>query len=414
MPQPPVILMAFSNDREGKFLRNISEEHQKLKAIFSPLVDKGIVQVVDLPNASLDDVFQTFKKYKDRVAVFHYGGHAHDMELLFSQQQNPVDMEYFSKYLAQQKGLQIVFFNACTTLPQLNVLQQTGISHLILTDSSINDEAAKLFSESFYQHLTSGRTVSRSFQEATAEVETKIGGSTRGLIWEGQQIVLDKSLPWKHIASSYPDWVLPTRKPFPLKAAVISLLILLLSVLAGYQIWTRYFPFDMTVSLQLPAGVDSTHFQYGHSLALSLDEEMINVPFSSTGYAIIKQVKGIERAVAMNLQSPLWVTEQTTLSLSRSPKVIPLQWAPKYSHIQGRIRDETGLLEGVQVLLEGSQTSDTTDGQGYFKLLVPEAQIPNIKHKLYVQKEGYESIDVNINLMDETDLFSIFLPSASL
>ncbi|MEM8898477.1 MAG: CHAT domain-containing protein, partial [Bacteroidota bacterium] len=232
MPQPPVILMAFSNDREGKFLRNISEEHQKLKTTISPLAEKGLVQLIDLPNASLDDIFQTFKRYKDRVAIFHYGGHAHDMELLFSQQQNPVDMAYFAKYLAQQKGLRLVFFNACTTLPQLHVLQEAGISHLILTDTAINDEAAKLFSESFYQHMASGRTVSRSFQEAAAEVETKVGGSTRGLIWEGQHISLDPSLPWKHIASSHPDWALPTQKPFPLRATLISLFILLLSVLA--------------------------------------------------------------------------------------------------------------------------------------------------------------------------------------
>ncbi|MCB0839248.1 MAG: hypothetical protein KDD99_21400 [Bacteroidetes bacterium] len=149
MPQPPIILLAFANDREGEFLRNISEEHRVIKQALIPLVDRGLLIIEELPSATADDIFDAFRKYKDRIQVFHYGGHAQDLELLLNGAEKSFDVVSFAEYLSHQQGLKLVFINGCATATQQIPLQKAGIPWLILTDTAINDSGAKNFAEAF-------------------------------------------------------------------------------------------------------------------------------------------------------------------------------------------------------------------------------------------------------------------------
>jgi len=81
---PPVILLAFANDRSGRFLRSIAEEQRRITQALAPLVDQKLLRVEVLSNATAADIFAAFRRYRDRIRVFHYGGHAQELDLLLS------------------------------------------------------------------------------------------------------------------------------------------------------------------------------------------------------------------------------------------------------------------------------------------------------------------------------------------
>ena len=77
MAELPVIVLAFANEQEGhRYLRDLPEELRQLQAILEAAEGKGLCNLVVRPNARLDQILETFTEHRDRVAIFHYGGHA--------------------------------------------------------------------------------------------------------------------------------------------------------------------------------------------------------------------------------------------------------------------------------------------------------------------------------------------------
>ena len=83
MPDLPVIVLAFANEQEGRrYLRDLPGELRQLQAILEAAERKGLCELVVRPNATLDQIFDVFTEHRDRVAIFHYGGHAGEDRLL--------------------------------------------------------------------------------------------------------------------------------------------------------------------------------------------------------------------------------------------------------------------------------------------------------------------------------------------
>ena len=208
--QTPVILLAFANDRQGAFLRNISLEQQAITDALGPAENKGWVKVKVLPAASIQRVIDAFLEYKDRIVLFHYGGHADGESLLLSSGENAatMDADSFADFPATQKAMKLVFLNACDTYDQARALQQAGVEQVIVTDRAIEDEAAKDFARYFYAGLAQKKTVDASFQQADSIVKLGKGGATRELYWEEEQVKPEKTYdndPWEHFVSSQAD-----------------------------------------------------------------------------------------------------------------------------------------------------------------------------------------------------------------
>ena len=69
----------------------------------------------DLDHPPLERIIQAFQRYRDRVAIFHYGGHANGYQLLLESAAGgsvAADSASFAAFLAEQSGLQLVFLNA--------------------------------------------------------------------------------------------------------------------------------------------------------------------------------------------------------------------------------------------------------------------------------------------------------------
>ena len=86
MAQKPVIFLAFANDRveETAYLRNLPKELDGTRNALQKAVKAGLCEVVERPNATIKQIIDIFQdeRYKDRIAIFHYGGHANGYQLL--------------------------------------------------------------------------------------------------------------------------------------------------------------------------------------------------------------------------------------------------------------------------------------------------------------------------------------------
>lgn len=184
----PVIFLAFANDRDDTvgYLRNLPDETRRLRAALESAEQAGLCEVVIRSNSTAADIFKVFqdRKYRNRIGIFHYGGHANGYQLLLESaagQAASADAGGLAAFLAQQQGLQLVFLNGCSTLQQSQGLLDANISAVISTSRSIDDRVATEFSYHFYQALGSGAGLQKAFDEASAAVETTQGKDTRSL-----------------------------------------------------------------------------------------------------------------------------------------------------------------------------------------------------------------------------------------
>jgi hypothetical protein len=122
--EKPVILLAFANDRDDRvrYLRHLSDEARRLRQALQSAEDAGLCRMVVRQNATLDDILDVFQDpdCRNRVAIFHYGGHADSYHLLFEAPDGrpaSTNAAALATLLAQQSGLQLVFLNGCSTQP---------------------------------------------------------------------------------------------------------------------------------------------------------------------------------------------------------------------------------------------------------------------------------------------------------
>jgi hypothetical protein len=78
----PVVFFAFANDRLAgtRYLRNLPEEQRRVRKAMAA----GRCEVVERGNVTLDEVVDVLQdsRYRDRMAIFHYGGHAGGRQLV--------------------------------------------------------------------------------------------------------------------------------------------------------------------------------------------------------------------------------------------------------------------------------------------------------------------------------------------
>src|SRR5262245_37559795 len=175
--QLPVVFLTFANARqdEAKYLRNLPEEERQVRTVLEAAEVAGLCEVVDRANATLDEVLDVFQdaRYRDRVAVFHFGGHAGSAELLFESPAGDSSVAHaggLARFLGGQRGLELVFLNGCSSRDQVQNLLDAGVAAVIATSQAIADEVATEFSRRFYKALSSGTTIRAGYAEAEGAV----------------------------------------------------------------------------------------------------------------------------------------------------------------------------------------------------------------------------------------------------
>lgn len=120
----PVIFLAFANavDDNVTFLRKLSVEKRRLCEVLKSAEDAGLCEVLVRSDCTSDDIFKVFQdtKYRNRIGIFHYAGHANGYQLLLESadaSSTAADAAGLAAFLGQQRGLNLV----------LGIRQRSGV-----------------------------------------------------------------------------------------------------------------------------------------------------------------------------------------------------------------------------------------------------------------------------------------------
>ncbi len=223
MPKP-IIFLAFANDRVdySRYLRNLPIEQRQIREALEPAQAAGLCEVIERANCTLENILDTFQKYQDRIAIFHYGGHADGYQLLLESATGEHSVAHggsLVSFLARQKGLRIVFLNGCSTQQQSLELVQNGIPIVIGTSNSINDEVATSLSVRFYRGLAKGLSLERTWNEALDAAKMEKGNDLKAFYRSKKELEVD-AFPWnfhvKEGSEIVRQWNLPDEVQNPL------------------------------------------------------------------------------------------------------------------------------------------------------------------------------------------------------
>lgn len=180
--QKPVIFLAFANPRDDSvpYLRNLPDEQRQIRTALELAKAAGLCEIVERSNVSTEDIWDVFQHpdYRDRIAIFHFGGHANSYQILLENAEgksSPTFASGLAEFLGQQRGLQFVFLNGCSTQPQVMGLLNNNVSVVIATSQTIIDQLATRFAARFYAGLAGGASIRIAFNEAAASIKAELG-----------------------------------------------------------------------------------------------------------------------------------------------------------------------------------------------------------------------------------------------
>ena len=221
----PIIFLTFANDKvdDALYLRNLPKELHGIRTAIAKAEKAGLCEVIERTAATVNDIFDIFQdpRYKDRIAIYHYGGHASGNQLMLETLDGghgTSHSEGLIPFLGRQKGLQLAFFNGCSSQEQALELSEAGIPAVIGTSSAINDQIATELSDRFYNGIAAGHTIHEAWLEAIDILKTK--NSTKKT--KGLKLRRDKSndFPWtmyiRNGAEIVKEWNLPNAAQNPL------------------------------------------------------------------------------------------------------------------------------------------------------------------------------------------------------
>lgn len=164
-----------------------------MQVYLQPAVDAGRVEIRELalavPEGAISVLLALEREGRD--VVLRVGGLG-GLERI----QSP-GSESGAAFLAQLAGLKLVWLDACATNEQAEALHAAGV---IVTESGINGELARIFASRFYKSLLSGSTLAEAYDDATQEAQLHARYS-RGRPYDGWRWSLHTTTPedgaWK-------------------------------------------------------------------------------------------------------------------------------------------------------------------------------------------------------------------------
>ncbi len=163
----PIFLFAFAND-DKDYLAQLKEEERLLRHALAGIHDQEIIEYQSLSHTDFDDIYDSFYRSHERVAILHYGGHSNSNGLQLEDRQG--EAQDLAVLLGKEKGLKLVFLNGCSTEAQVELLWKAGVPAVIATTADINDTKAKKLAHHFYKAIASGRSIKDAFEIAASAI----------------------------------------------------------------------------------------------------------------------------------------------------------------------------------------------------------------------------------------------------
>ncbi len=179
----PVVLACRANSTNEKYLPSLKSEMDSLEAIFRNYDDEGVVRYKPIPdNATTDNLFDAFTRYRKGLLIFHYSGHAEETQLII--EDGPVRRLNF---LGKFAGIlpKLVFLNGCCTEGFVEELLDIGVEAVIATSTQVRDAFAAQFAARFYGALLSeGNSLHNAFIWAHSETVNDLSETDQKAAWQ--------------------------------------------------------------------------------------------------------------------------------------------------------------------------------------------------------------------------------------
>ena len=169
LPEQITVLFLASNPLDQQPLR-LDEEVRAIGEMIRKSEHRDAVRLESRWAVRPLDVLQAINECQPRVV--HFSGHGSDRdEIVFQDNAGAaklVSKEAIVQTMAAASGdIQLVFFNTCFSRGQAEAVVQ-HVPAAIGMNTSIGDEAARLFAAQFYSAVGFGLSVGRAFQQAKA------------------------------------------------------------------------------------------------------------------------------------------------------------------------------------------------------------------------------------------------------
>ena len=154
-PTRPVVVITFSDGIEGAHLQLLKDEKTVLENTLWDLHTKELIEVYKEESLSRQELIDLLPRFQhNRIVIFHYAGHAGSTGI--HTEGGEARAEGLAALLGQEKALQLVVLNGCSTIEQVKGLKEKGVKAVIATSSKVGDEVAKNFAAIFYKYLAKG------------------------------------------------------------------------------------------------------------------------------------------------------------------------------------------------------------------------------------------------------------------
>ncbi len=203
LPQAPLILLVFANDKQA-YLESIRQERSELLALLTPITIQLGMELKDIDYTTVEGVIELINVQRERLVLLHFAGHSNTD--LLNLDQGQLHAIGLAANLKRCTNLRLVFLNGCNNTELAKAIAQAGISNVIGTRERIIDKVAKQFSYYFYAGLAEQQlSVSEAYTQAWSNISAQTGESYRSL-----DIVKSSNEPnWAwYLLSSNSNWTL--------------------------------------------------------------------------------------------------------------------------------------------------------------------------------------------------------------
>mgnify|MGYP002072872357 CR=1 FL=1 len=169
LPERITVLFLAANPLDQEQLR-LDEEVRAIAEMIRKSEHRDAVRLESRWAVRPLDVLQAINECQPRIV--HFSGHGSDQEEIVFQDNagsaKLVSKEAIVQTMAAASGdIQLVFFNTCYSRGQAEAVVQ-HVAAAIGMNTSIGDEAARVFSAQFYSAIGFGHSIARAFQQAKA------------------------------------------------------------------------------------------------------------------------------------------------------------------------------------------------------------------------------------------------------
>ena len=169
LPERIVVLFLAANPLDQQQLR-LDEEVRAIGEMIRKSEHRDVVRLESRWAVRPLDVLQAINECQPRIV--HFSGHGSNQgEIVFQDntgQAKLVSKEAIVQTMAAASGdIQLVFFNTCYSRGQAEAVVQ-HVAAAIGMNTSIGDEAARVFAAQFYSAIGFGLSIGRAFKQAKA------------------------------------------------------------------------------------------------------------------------------------------------------------------------------------------------------------------------------------------------------